>query len=170
MRWLDRTAVSCSLFVYAEDGHVVPVDLADYGNVETHLDPYRRMDPQDAGFVRRSHIHAGRCGNDSGWRNLSFRVHGLEFARCSNGEVTWGLETKRVMRASNVGEIEILARELVRLRSAEAEDRQHPLFLRNPESWLESQVRSHIEQIDATLCEQPVCGQVCRPLLPRNAV
>jgi hypothetical protein len=32
--------------------------------------------------------------------------------------------------------------------------------MRNPEAWLESQVRSHIQEIDATLLPSPVYGQV----------
>jgi hypothetical protein len=84
----------------------------------------------------------------------------LEFARYANGELRWGLETKRVVRASNLREIETLACELVRVRSGEAQDRHHPLYTRNPESWLESQVRAHIEQLDPTLSEAPIYGQV----------
>jgi hypothetical protein len=52
------------------------------------------------------------------------------------------------------------ARELARLRSPEAADRRHPRYLRNPEAWLESQVRTHIQEIDATLVPAPIYGQV----------
>lgn len=39
-------------------------------------------------------------------------------------------------------------------------DRLHPLVSRYPESWIESQVRNNIEQIDATLLPSPLYGQV----------
>ena len=39
-------------------------------------------------------------------------------------------------------------------------DRAHPLYRQYPEAWLESMVRSRIEEIDATLCCEPVYGQV----------
>jgi hypothetical protein len=49
---------------------------------------------------------------------------------------------------------------LVRVRNAEGQDRHHPLYTRNPESWLESQVRTHIEQLDPSLLAEPLYGQV----------
>jgi hypothetical protein len=161
IRYLDPSAVNCSLFVYDQDGHILPADLADYGNVDTRLDPCRHADPTDAGEL-------GQCifrlpGVETIQLTggvLSYRVQGLEFARYANGELRWGLETKRVVRASNLREIETLACELVRVRSGEAQDRHHPLYTRNPESWLESQVRAHIEQLDPTLSEAPIYGQV----------
>ena len=45
-------------------------------------------------------------------------------------------------------------------RSAQASDRQNPLYLRRPELWLESQVRKHIQQIEPWLYATPVYGQV----------
>jgi hypothetical protein len=50
--------------------------------------------------------------------------------------------------------------ELARLRSPDATDRRDPLYLRNPEAWLESQVRAHIQEIDASLLAAPIYGQV----------
>ena len=46
------------------------------------------------------------------------------------------------------------------MRSAGSTDRKNPLYLRNPEAWLESQVRRHIQQIDASLAPSPVYGQI----------
>lgn len=159
--YLDPSAVACSLFVYDEEGHVVSTDLSDYGNVDTRLEPCRHARPADAGILGQSIAAIDGVETISlAGGVLSFRVLGLEFARYFNGELKWGLETKRVMRASNLSEIQILASELLRLRHAEAEDRHHPLYKRNPESWLESQVRTHIEQIDPSLRADPVYGQV----------
>jgi hypothetical protein len=59
-----------------------------------------------------------------------------------------------------VGEVVELARELARMRSAGAADRDNPLFRLRPEGWLESEVRRNIERIDATLRPSPVYGQV----------
>jgi hypothetical protein len=71
-----------------------------------------------------------------------------------------GLETRRVTETSNIKEVETLAREIARLRSPNARDRLNPLYLRQPEAWLESQVRSHIEDVDASLLPAPIYGQV----------
>ena len=71
----------------------------------------------------------------------------------------WGLETRRPALASNLGEIVELAREIGRLRSPRVSDRRSPLYAKHPEGWLESQVRSSIQEIDATLEPSPVYGQ-----------
>ena len=78
---------------------------------------------------------------------LSFRVHGLEFARSAGSQLLTRFGRKR-------------ATELSRLRTHDAADRRNPLYRRNPEAWLESQVRSHIREIDASLRPSPVYGQV----------
>ena len=72
----------------------------------------------------------------------------------------FGLHKNRIASPSSANEIGRLASELARLRSPDAVDRLNPLYLRNPEAWLESQVRSQIEQIDAGLLPTPIYGQV----------
>jgi len=49
---------------------------------------------------------------------------------------------------------------VTRVRSPDAADRQHPLYMRDPELWLESQVRAHLEDLDAQILPAPVYGQV----------
>jgi hypothetical protein len=50
--------------------------------------------------------------------------------------------------------------EMARLRQANPPDRLNPLYTRRPEAWLESQIRRHLETIDATLQPVPLYGQV----------
>jgi hypothetical protein len=59
-----------------------------------------------------------------------------------------------------VAELERLAQDLAERRSAGAADREHPLYRQNPEAWLESQVRAHLEAIHAPLLPAPVYDQV----------
>jgi hypothetical protein len=87
-------------------------------------------------------------------------VRGLEFARTTEGELLFGLEKKRKARSSNWGEIQRLAVELTRFRCADPADRLNPLYLRNREAWLESQVRTSIEELDARLLAAPIYDQV----------
>jgi hypothetical protein len=150
--FLDPDAAQYCAFVFDDEGLEERVDLADYGNLDTHLEPYRRRTlgpglPEMAG-VETIHRSDGE---------LSFRVHGLEFARTAGPDLLIGLETKRPSKAKSAA---AWASELSRLRSAEAADRTNPLYLKNPEAWLESQVRSHIQEIDASLLPAPVYGQV----------
>jgi hypothetical protein len=91
---------------------------------------------------------------------ISWTVNGLEFARWDAAKgILFGLETKHKGRESNASEIEALARELARFRSADADDRTSPLYLKKPELWLEAQVRVALQAIDASLDQEPVYRQ-----------
>ena len=61
--------------------------------------------------------------------------------------------------ARQLPEIENLARGLARLRNASAADRANPLYLRHPEAWLESQVRTSASRLDASIRDAPLYGQ-----------
>ena len=161
MRYLDRSTAVCSLFVYDSEGHVIPVDIADYGNIDTRLEPCRpAISPESGSLTSMISAFDGVETVHGASGVVSFRVRGLEFARYAGGELTYGLETKRVMRASNIGEVHTLASHLARIRCAATEDRHNPLYTRNPESWLESQVRTNLEQVDPSLLAEPLYGQV----------
>ena len=159
--FLNDKAAQYTVFVYNEDGEEARVDLGDYGNLDTHLEPCRRrlpsaLDPVLRPLLDLADVEAIHRSDGE----LSLRVHGLEFARTAGGELLFGLETRRAARPEQAREVIGLAEGLSRLRSAGAADRQNPLYLRNPEAWLESQVRSHLQEIDATLLASPVYGQV----------
>ncbi|PYT21808.1 MAG: hypothetical protein DMG57_37510 [Acidobacteria bacterium] len=63
------------------------------------------------------------------------------------------------VRQDQFAEVQRLAREPAPLRSIAA-NRQSELYLRNPEAWLESQVRCTIEALDSSLMRTPIYGQV----------
>jgi hypothetical protein len=140
--FLDPAAAQYSAFVFDDQGLEEPVDLRDYGNLDTQLEPCRGRafapPPLAAPEIETIHRADGE---------LSFRVHGLEFARTSGQQLLAGLSPK-------------CAVELQRARSPDATDHRHRLYRQNPEAWLESQVRSHIREIDASLLPAPVYGQV----------
>jgi hypothetical protein len=91
--------------------------------------------------------------------SVSLAVRGLEFARTSGSALLFGIDQRHRAGASQLPEIEALARGLARLRGAEAADRTNPLYLRHPEAWLESQVRASISRLDATIRDAPSYGQ-----------
>ncbi len=139
--FLDPAAAQYCAFVYDEQGLEEKIDLSDYGNLDTHLEAHRRsLEPAALNLQGVETI-------DRGDGELSYRVHGLEFARTAGSQLLSGLNAKR-------------AAELSRFRSPEAPDRRHPLYLRNPEAWLESRVRANIREIDASLLAAPIYGQV----------
>jgi hypothetical protein len=101
--------------------------------------------------VERVAKHDGRA---------SLRVRGIEFAEYRDGELRFGLAEKRPASDRHRGEIEMLAAELDRARSASNPDREHPFYRQYPEAWLESQARAQVEILDATLVREPLYGQV----------
>jgi hypothetical protein len=159
--FLDPAAAQYDAFVYTEDGVEQRVDLRDYGNLDTRLEPCRRRLPAPLdGLLQPIRETPGVEVVDRADGEQSLRVRGLEFARTADGELLFGLERKRKARSSSWDEIRRLAAETSRFRCAQAADRLNPLYLRNREAWLESQVRSAIEAIDARLLAAPIYDQV----------
>jgi hypothetical protein len=158
--FLDAGAARFATYIYGEEGCEDRLEPQDYGNLDTRLEPCAAW----VGSLGRENW-AGRLGRLPGVEtsvrggSLSFRIHGLEFARLAGSGLRFGVDHKAQARPENFAEIEALARELVRLRSPSAA-REHPLWRAQPEAWLESQVRAHIEQIDPSICAEPVYSQV----------
>ena len=159
--FLDPKAAQYVAYVYSKDQIESPVDLGDYGNLDTRLEPYRRRLPSDLDrMVDPIRALAGVETIRRADGELSLRVHGLEFARTRGEELLFGIDRRRRAQPANTTEIRRIAEELIRLRSFDTIDRLNPLYLRNPEAWLESQVRANIEAIDARLLPDPIYGQV----------
>ncbi|HTA42062.1 MAG TPA: hypothetical protein VK789_06425 [Bryobacteraceae bacterium] len=159
--FLDPRTATYDAFVYTEDAVEQRVDLRDYGNLDTRLEPCRRRLPsQSDGLLQPIRETPGVEIVERADGEQSLRVRGLEFARTVEGELLFGLEKRRKARSSSGGEIRQLAVEISRFRCADAGDRLNPLYLRNREAWLESRVRSAIEEIDARLLAAPIYDQV----------
>lgn len=170
LRHLDRSLASYQLFVFAGDGYEEPVDIADTGNIDTHVEPRRTLlrppadgcadeDRFEARLLALPHVEA--VDLQDGVR--SFRVRGLEFARrLPANEFLFGYETSRKATTSHWAEIEKLAALIAQLRSPEMSRQSTggPLYRRHPERWLESQVRAAPEVVDPELVPAPVYGQV----------
>ncbi|HYZ86824.1 MAG TPA: hypothetical protein VE621_20580 [Bryobacteraceae bacterium] len=156
-RWLNTLKVRLITLVYSEDGSIVAADPQDVGNHDTHL-PARSSSPQ---IDRAAVAEITQVPNVDAIEDLSgvhLRVNGLEFARITDDGLFATFEERTPQRAS-VAQLRALAEELAVRRSSES-DRQSPLYTRAPEAWLESQVRRHLETIDASLLPSPVYGQV----------
>ncbi len=157
---LDPVKVRLELFTYSLEGFVVRVDPHDHGNIDTRLETCRRPDPNQVGAWQRiTNLPDVETVPKADGR-LSLRVHGLEFAELCGGELRFGIGERRVAGPHHAMEIERLAEELSRARLPNTADREHELYRRCPEAWLESQVRREIETIDASLIADPVYDQV----------
>jgi hypothetical protein len=162
--FLDPAAIRCAVHVYAADGRADWLDPADWGNLETRLEPWL-----DASAWRDS--AAGRLAEavsrlpgietvEKGGGELSFRVRGLEVARAGPKRLLFGLPPKHTASGQSLREIERLAAEVARIRSAASPDTAHPLWRAGPEAWLESQVRAHPGLVHPLLARPPLYGQV----------
>src|SRR6202171_1473092 len=161
LRWLNPHAARYRVFTHTRCGDALRRALNDCANLDTHLPPCPRPLPSPLDPVLDALASApGVARIDCPDGVVRLRVHGLEFARSSGGRLLAGFETKRTTPTSNVGEVENLAREIARLRSPAARDRLNPLYLRQPEAWLEPQGRSHVAGLDASLLPAPIYGQV----------
>ncbi|MBV8728417.1 MAG: hypothetical protein JO336_01275, partial [Acidobacteriia bacterium] len=156
---LDPDAARYELFSYSPEDYVLRVDPSDHGNLDTRLEPCRRSSAAHEAWrpilslpgVELIARHNGQA---------SLRVRGLEFAEITADSLLFGLTERRPSSEGQIAEIANLAAHLDRARSPENPDREHPLYRRNPEAWLESQVRRQIEIVDATLAPEPIYGQV----------
>jgi hypothetical protein len=149
-----------SAFVYT-DRSEDRADIRDYGNIDTVLPPrLRPVDSLQTWWTRRLSTKPYVTEREEPGGRVSFTVNGLEFARWQPGAgLIFGIETKYKASESNLPEIEALAHELYGFRSASASDRCAPLYLKNPELWLEAQVRSALTSVDAFLDPAPVYRQ-----------
>ena len=163
LRYLHTAEARISDYVCSPEGYEQAVDPRDYGNLDTRLEPCVRPAGENAQLeewiervCRPRHVERIPLGDGC----VSLRVRGLEFARATGGKLLFGLERKAVAVEASLPEIGRLAEELARLRAPDAADRENPIYRLQPERWMESQVRLHLEELDASLLPAPVYGQV----------
>lgn len=155
--WINPEAVRCQLFAYDERDRCGAIDFADSGNVDSTLPPCRRPDVPNAQNAAINGMPDDVTSIDQSDGSISMRIHGLEFARATARKLTCGIARKS---RCSIQTAVAMAREISRVRTPITNDRQHPLYLANPEGWLESQVRENPAAIDASLLSAPVYGQV----------
>lgn len=160
LRHLHPAVARWEVYAYGSDFED-RVELADAGNLHTVL-PVRRGTTQPNIPDRLLALKAlpGVQEMELADGGRSFRVNGLEIAHTVEGEVYYGIDSKRKLRGSDVAEIEALTRGVRRMRAADAPDRHGGVYSRQPELWLESEVRQHLNAIDARLQPEPIYGQV----------
>lgn len=156
--WLNEEAARYELFAYDEHDFTVHIDRQDFGNVETRVELCREAAPLGAFEPLLDSPEVERVARHDG--AVSLRVRGVEFAQVSENGARFGLAERTGAHAYHLPELQRLAAELAERRSPAAEDHDHPLYRRNPEAWLESQVRAQIEYVYAPLQPAPVYGQV----------
>jgi hypothetical protein len=170
VRYLNPQAARYLVYVHyppsdSSGGWEQRVNPDDYTNFETRLEPHKRAlaqaTPELLRWAEKIGAIEGVARRERADGSVSFAVLGLEFARIGNDELVYGLDRKHTVRSqAHLAEVQELARGLARVRNEDAADRKNPLYTRHPEAWLESEVRSDLETIDASLLAAPVYGQV----------
>src|SRR5579884_3073284 len=120
-------------WAYAEEAFETPLDLADYGNLDTSIARRRRP------VASPPPIHATEQ-IDAPDGTVRIRVRGLEIARVDDDGLKMTFDGC-IARNCSADELANLASHVARVRAPGAADRHHPLYRRDPELWLESRVR-----------------------------
>jgi len=164
IRHLSATAAQYLVFVQhqADEAQVHP---GDYQNFDTRLpvamQPLAGASRRTIDWVNRLTAIAGVARRDRPDGSISLAVRGLEFARVSGDELLFGFDHRHAAGSeAHIAEAERIALEITRMRNSQAIDRANPIYMRHPEAWLESQIRSQIETIDAMIYPTPLYGQV----------
>ncbi len=154
--FLNPQAVMCHMQTYDERDRVATVEFSDIGNASSTLPPCHRPTTPNSGPDSIPALDGvDRVPQSDG--SIRFEVRGLEFARWSGSRMTCGISQPR---RCSLHELEAMAHEVARVRRADADDLQHPLYTRYPEGWLESAVRAQPQALDAALLSSPLYGQV----------
>jgi hypothetical protein len=164
VRHLSTTAARYIIFVH-QGNNEAQVDPRDYQNFDTRL-PIAMQALSGASrrtleWVKRLTAIDGVARRDRPDGSVSLAVRGLEFGRVAGDELLFGFDHRHAAGSeAHIAEAERIAQEIARMRHPQAIDRGNPLYLRHPEAWLESQVRSQIETLDAMIYPHPIYGQV----------
>jgi hypothetical protein len=155
LRWLNPMVAHFAVHLYSEEGFARTADPEDVGNRDTRL-PVRPeqsfFDLQLSGVEKLEGVDVVEQGEAR-----VVRLRGLELARAKADGLMLTFDGAR--RRCSASELDSLARELAKRRNASA-DRQHPLYLRSPEAWLEAELRRSLQALDGSLESKPVYGQV----------
>lgn len=164
IRHLSATAAQYLVFVH-QGNNEAQVDPRDYQNFFTRLpiamQPLAGASRRTIDWVNRLTSIDGVARLDRPDGSVSLTVRGIEFARVSGDELLFGFDHRHSAGSeAHIAEAERIAQEIARMRNARALDRGNPIYLRHPEAWLESEVRSQIETLDAMIYPAPLYGQV----------
>jgi hypothetical protein len=160
--YLDPKAIQIEIFeCCSRTGSWSPIDLADFGNVETHLSPRRRS--QRWLDLHRDFLYSvfGRAIErayltpDATGSGLSIRILGLEIARLEGDFVprlTWGIEgNRREYQRGQENDIQKFIAEILSIRRPGSNWANHDIYRSQPERWLESVLVQDVTALDPAL-------------------
>lgn len=175
MAYLHREAAKFQLFEFDErDESILEIDSADHGNINTRLTHCPQPEPVRARFHSAvDKILAAMPQAEVtviSPSEISFRLHGLEFARAHavnvpgsfqiEDEIIFGTAGYQArLTEDNAAAFQQFASTLLESRRLDG-DRRDPLWRIYPERWLESLIFGNIAAIDSRLDPAHVYSQV----------
>ncbi len=169
--WLDSRAVKVQILQWpGSPGRLEPIELKDYGNVETRLSPRRSPEA----WLERHRDFLCRAFGDllaqldlipaPRGPGLSIRVRGIEVARLEGQilpRLVWGLEgEERAYEEQQPGPLREFVRHVAEVRSADSREKADPLYRLQPERWLESILARDVSRLDPALSARNAYPQV----------
>jgi hypothetical protein len=169
--YLDDRAVNVEIYEW----HIglpsaTPVDLKDYGNVETRLPARRQAEilKEDHSRLLQSILGNNAAGieivPDAAGIFSSLRIAGLEVARIEGQlapRIYFGLEgSVRRLDEACLGDFQLFLSEVQRIRRWNSPEPHHEFYRLQSERWLESLLFQDITCIDPALSPQHVYPQV----------
>ena len=169
--YLNPGAVHVELYEWrAGQSSATPVDLKDYGNVETRLAPRHQTEFLKDGHTKLLGELVGDDGEgievipDAAGARSSLRIAGLEVGLIEGQlapRIYFGLEDRvRRLDESCHDDFRSFLREVKRIRCTDSPEPQHEFYRLQSERWLESLLSQDITHIDPALSPQPVYPQV----------
>ncbi len=169
--YLNRRAAQVEIFLWSPSpARLTPVDLKNFGNVETRLAPRRQGEAlveRHREMLRRvleALIDRVDIVPDASENALSLRVLGLEVGRVEGQlapRIIFGLEgNSRRLEQGNRAEFREFLIRVLELRQAQSQEPTHEFYRLQTERWLESLLVDDITRIDPVLAPDCVYPQV----------
>jgi hypothetical protein len=164
LKWLDARQARFALFSYDQAGSETRMELADTGNIDSHVEMWKEGPPLESALGSDAAAElvalSGFEAVDLGTGAMALRINGLTFARAEGTRLFCGFDRPR--EVASVKPVLELGAELAAIRSAGQEHatKRHAWFARNPEAWIESLSRRNPARLDPRLLTRPVYGQV----------
>ncbi len=169
--YLSTKAVTLEIYAWRPgEPAATPIDLRDYGNIETRLAPRCQAELLKEGHLElvaeilNEDSNGVEVSPDVSGAKSSLRIAGLEVGLIEGNlapRIYFGLEgSMRKLNDSNRHDFKHFIREVLRVRRAHSTEQQHEYYRLQSERWLESILFRDIARIDPALSGEQVYRQV----------
>ena len=160
--WLDSELAQWEVYEAGEE--IRRCDPADVGNLKTSLgpaEPFHRPPSQPEWAERIDALHPDLQRQSGGDGFCYWAVHGLPVAKETARGLAFGIgQSETPLTEETFPEFDQLVRKLLRWRSSDSPDRQHPFYRLWPERWMQSQMVQELDRLGYDLVPGALYEQV----------